>query len=56
MKANLIEKRIKDIENWLELNEGQMFFESMKQEQIINEREVSNQKKILDLLKKTKHS
>ena len=30
MQAKLLEKRIEDVENWLELNEGQMFLPKWK--------------------------
>ena len=56
MQTNLLEKRIKEVEHWLELNEGQMFLPTMNEDGLLHEKEVKRQKKALDLLKQLKNS
>jgi len=56
MKTNLLEKRIEDVENWLELNEGQMFLPTMEEEDLLNKEKVKHQRETLDLLKQLRHS
>ena len=56
MQAKLLEKKIEDVENWLELNEGQMFLPTMEEEDLLNKEKVKHQKETLDLLKQLRHS
>ena len=56
MQANLLEKRIEAVENWLELNEGQMFLPTMEEEDLLNKEKIKHQREALDLLKQLRHS
>lgn len=56
MQTNLLEKRIKDLENWLTLHEGQMFLPTMDEDDLLHKKEVKHQKETLDLLKQLRHS
>jgi len=56
MKRSLLEKRIEVLENWLELNESQMFLPTMEEEDILNKEKVKHQRETLDLLKQLRHS
>ena len=56
MQTELIEKKIKSIEDWLEQNEGQMFLPTMEEEDLLHKKDVQNQKNILDTLKELRDS
>jgi hypothetical protein len=56
MQANLLEKRITEIENWLSLNEGQMFFPIMEEEDLLHKQEVKHKKEILNILEGIKQN
>jgi|TARA_R110000772_G_scaffold37681_2_gene89408 hypothetical protein len=56
MQTNLLEKRIEEVEHWLELNEGQMFLPTMDEDDLLHKKEVKHQKETLDLLKQLKNS
>ena len=46
---------IADIQDWLKLNEGQMFLPCMDEDDLLHKKEVAHQKEILDILIKIRH-
>ena len=56
MKKHLLKRKIDEIENWLKLNEGQMFLPTMDEEDLLNKQDVKHKKETLDLLKELNQS
>ena len=54
MKTRWVEKKIAEIQNWMKLNEGQMFLPTMDFEDILHKKEVEHKKEMLDILLKIK--
>jgi hypothetical protein len=55
MKILWVEKQIKDIQDWLKLNEAQSFLPTMDVEDLLHKKDVECNKKILDILTRIKH-
>ena len=55
MKILLVEKHIKEIQDWLKLNESQSFLRTMDVEDLLHKKDVDCNKKILDILTRIKH-
>tara|TARA_R110000803_G_scaffold173325_1_gene236065 strand:- start:285 stop:476 length:192 start_codon:yes stop_codon:yes gene_type:complete len=56
MKKHLLNKKIHEIENWLKLNEDQMYLPTMDEEDLLNKQNVKHKKETLDLLKELNQS
>lgn len=54
MEGNWIEKKISEVKDWLELNEGQMFLPTMDAEDLIHKQLVAHKKEILNILERVK--
>lgn len=50
MKIPWVEKQIKQVEDWLKLNEGQMYLPTMDEDDLLNKKEVAHKKEVLDIL------
>jgi hypothetical protein len=50
-----VEKQIKEVKNWLELNEGQAFLPTMDMDDLLHKKEVAHKKEVLDILTKIRH-
>ena len=55
MKINWVENMIADIQDWLKLNEGQMFLPCMDEDDLLHKKEVAHKKEVLDILTKIRH-
>ena len=51
MSKKEISQKIKEIEGWLSLNEGQLFLPIMEMDQLLHKQEVKHKKEMLTLLK-----
>jgi hypothetical protein len=52
MKIPWVEKKIVEIKNWLELNEGQLCLPTMDMDDVLHKKEVEHKKEVLDILTK----
>jgi len=50
-----VEKQIKEVKNWLELNEGQAFLPTMDMDDLLHKKEVAHKKEVLDILTRIRH-
>ena len=55
MKIPWVEKRIKEIKNWLELNEGQSFLPTMDVDDLLHKKEVAHKREVLAILNRIRH-
>lgn len=55
MEINWVDKNIKEIKDWLSLNETQSFLPTMDIEDLLHKKDVACNKKILDILTRIKH-
>jgi hypothetical protein len=52
MKIPWVEQMIADIQDWLNLNEGQTFLPTMDEDDLLHKKEVAHKKELLDILTK----
>ena len=50
-----VEKKIAEILNWLELNEGQSFPPTMDVDDLLHKQEVEHKKEVLNILTRIRH-
>ena len=50
-----VEKQIKEVKNWLKLNEGQSFLPTMDVDDLLHKKEVAHKKEILAILIRIRH-
>ena len=55
MQIPWVEKQIKEVKNWLELNEGQSFLPTMDVDDLLHKKEVAHKKEVLDILTRIRH-
>jgi hypothetical protein len=55
MQINWVEKKILAIENWLRLNEGQMFFPTMDEDNLLHKKDIKHKKEMLGILVKIRN-
>tara|TARA_B100001093_G_C26023370_1_gene674845 strand:- start:155 stop:325 length:171 start_codon:yes stop_codon:yes gene_type:complete len=52
MKIPWVEKQIKEVKDWLELNDGQSFLPTMDMDDLFHKKEVAHKKEVLKILTK----
>tara|TARA_S200002703_G_scaffold64641_1_gene55927 strand:- start:1936 stop:2106 length:171 start_codon:yes stop_codon:yes gene_type:complete len=55
MQIKWVEDKIKEIEQWLKLNEGQAFLPTMDVDDLLHKKEVAHKKEVLDILTRIRH-
>jgi hypothetical protein len=55
MQVNWVEKKIVEIENWLTLNKGQMFFPTMDVDNILHKKDIKHKEELLSILLKIRN-
>ena len=50
-----VEKKIAEILDWLELNEGQSFLPTMDMDDLLHKQEVAHKREVLDILTRIRH-
>ena len=55
MNIPWVEKQIKEVKNWLKLNEGQSFLPTMDVDDLLHKKEVAHKKEILAILIRIRH-
>ena len=55
MNIPWVEKQIKEVKNWLKLNEGQSFLPTMDVDDLLHKKEVSHKREVLAILTRIRH-
>ena len=55
MNIPWVEEQIKEVKNWLKLNEGQSFLPTMDVDDLLHKKEVAHKKEILAILIRIRH-
>ena len=55
MNIPWVEKQIKEVKNWLKLNEGQSFLPTMDVDDLLHKQEVEHKKEVLNILTRIRH-
>ena len=55
MNIPWVEKQIKEVKNWLKLNEGQSFLPTMDEDDLLHKKEVAHKREILAILTRIRH-
>ena len=55
MNIPWVEKQIKEVKNWLKLNEGQSFLPTMDVDDLLHKKEVAHKREVLAILNRIRH-
>ena len=55
MNIPWVEKQIKEVKNWLKLNEGQSFLPTMDVADLLHKKEVAHKREVLAILTRIRH-
>ncbi len=55
MNIPWVEKQIKEVKNWLKLNEGQSFLPTMDVDDLLHKQELAHKKEVLAILTRIRH-
>ena len=55
MNIPWVEKQIKEVKNWLKLNEGQSFLPTMDVDDLLHKKEVAHKREVLGILTRIRH-
>ena len=55
MNIPWVEKQIKEVKDWLKLNEGQSFLPTMDVDDLLHKQEVAHKREVLAILTRIRH-